>query len=282
MAAPSRTLLSRWTQSWRTRVSVPRPAFALGLALIVALSVGLGYVQAQGARQIFHFEVDTPQANGANWGANLVVGGKVIYGMPGPRGNVMALFQLLGIRDGAAHLAVRARRFDSNPSLAEERALENVPAQEYHYIPGKTLEIPVNDWGTLLLRGELLDRAGKFPWENPSVAPFPNQIVLKAPVLLKDKTLVFQDAHYEAGAAGPNPSVSFYVPGEGRFVIRLQPFDGAVAGLADFSHVSFDFEGDMYLLACATPVTGGPQPRQIWIYLDRNYHPTQGEARGSD
>ncbi len=271
LTLPNRTRLSRWTQGWRTGVSIPKPAFALGIVLIVALSVGLGYVRAQGSRQIFHFEVDSPQAEG-RWGAELQAGGKAIYGMPAPRGNVRVMFQLLGIRDGVAHLSVHARLFNGNPSLTELRALGNVPAREYQYTPGEILEIPINDWGTLSLKGELLDHAEKFPWYNSSVEPSPNQIVLNAPVLLKDKGLVFQDAGSRS-ATGPNPSVSFYVPGQGRFIIRLQSFEGAVRASADFSQVSFDLDGDEYLLACATSVTGGPQPRQIWIYLDRNGEP---------
>lgn len=278
LTVPKRTRLSRWTQGWRTGVSIPRPAFALGIVLIVALSVGVGYLRAQSRLQLFHFEISSPQATGANWGATMKVGGKVGYGMPGPRGNVRVLFDLLGIRDGVAHLAVHARVFKGNPSLAEFRAVENVPAQEYQYTLGETLEIPINDWGTLFLKGELLDHAEKFPWENQSIEPWPNQIVLNAPVLLKDKKIVFQGPKDDGSATGSNPSVSFYVPGQGRFVIRLQPFDGAVSASADFSQVSFDLDGDKYLLACATPVTGGPQPRQIWIYLDRNATPDEANS----
>jgi hypothetical protein len=132
--------------------------------------------------------------------------------MPGPKGDVRALFQLLEIRDGVARLTARARRFERSTSDEEEkRFLDEVPAREYQYIPGETLDIPVKDWGTLSLKGEVLDRAEKFSWENPSVEPWPNQIVLKAPVLVKGKELVFQDAEYEASATGPNPSVSFGV-----------------------------------------------------------------------
>lgn len=281
LTIPPRAVRSRWAQLWRTRVSIPRPAFALGLMLIAALSIGLGYVHAQG-RPLFHFEVSSPQAKGANWGANLLIKGKAEYGMPGPKGDVRALFQLLDIRDGIARLAVRARRFDTRPSVEEEkRALHEVPAREYQYTPGQTLEIPVSGWGTLSLKGEVLDRPEKFPWENPSIEPWANQIVLKAPVLLKHKKLVFQEAGYGASATGPNPMVSFYAPGEGRFVFRLQRFEGAVAGTADFGQVRFDLDGEEYLLACATPVTGGPQPRQVWVYVDRNYHPSQGEPGSS-
>jgi hypothetical protein len=280
LTVASQTRLPGWAQQWRARVSIPKPALALGLALIVALSVGLGYVRAQGPRQIFHFVVNSPQAEGSSWGAELRAGGKAIYGMPGPTGYVFALFQLLEIRDGVAHLTVRARRFDkSTPELEEEqiRSLNEASAREYQYTPGETLEIPVNDWGTLFLKGELLDHAEKFSWENPSIEPFPNQLVLNAPVLLKGNEIVFQDAKYDGSATGTNPTVSLYVPGYGRFLFRLQQFTGAVAGTADFAHVSFDLDGEKYLLACATPVTGGPQPRQVWVYLDR-----KGTASGSD
>lgn len=281
LTLPSPTPRSKWAQLWRTRISIPRPAFALGLALIAALSIGLGYVHAQG-REIFHFQVSSPQAKGANWGANLLVGNKAGYGMPGAKGDARALFQLLDIRAGVARLAVRARRFDTGPSVEEEkRALQEVPAREYEYTPGETLEVPVSGWGTLSLKGEVLDRPERFPWENPSIEPWANQIVLKAPVLLKGTKLVFQNAEYGASATGSNPMVSFYAPGEGRFVFRLQPFEGAVAGTADFGQVRFDLDGEKYLVACATPVTGGPQPRQVWVYVDRHYRPSQGELGSS-
>lgn len=284
LTVPPRTRLSPWTQGWRARVSIPKPALVLGLALIVALSVGLGYVRAQGTGQIFHFEVDSPQAKGSSWGAELRAGGQADYGMPGPKGYVLALFQLSEIRDGVAHLTVRARRFDrSTPELQEEqrRSLNEVSAREYQYIPGETLEIPVDDWGTLVLKGKLLGHAETFSWENPSIEPLPNQLVLNAPVLLKGNKVVFQDSKYDGSATGTNPMVSFYAPGYGRFVFKLQHFTGAVAGTADFAHVSFDLDGEKYLLACATPVTGGTQPRQVWIYLDRNYHPSQSEFPSS-
>lgn len=272
---PPRTLLSAWAQSWKGRVLVPKPALAFGVAVIVALSVGLGYLQAQGRQRVFHFEISSPQAEGiVHWGANLGIGDKTIYRAASPNGEAWARFQVLGVRNGVLYLAVQARRFDSHtPDAEARRSLENVPAREYEYVSGETLKIPVKDWGTLSLKGELLDRGGKFRWENHSIVPWPNQMVLKAPVLLKDKELVFQDAAYGGSAAGPNPMISFYAPGEGRFIFKLKPFKGAVPGLADFSQVHFNLGGEQYLLSCATPITGGTQPRRIWVYLDRSYRP---------
>lgn len=272
----------RWMQHWRTRVSIPRPAFAVGVVLIVALSAGLGYVRAQN-RKVFHFEVSSPQAGGSDWGANLEIGGKAGYGMSGPKGNVSALFQLLDIQGGVAHLTVRAREFDRGiPQEEQRRSLNALPAREYRYIPGETLEIPVNGWGTLSLKGEVLDRAERFPWENSAIEPSPNQLVLNAPALVKDDRLVFQNAEFSGSATGPNPLVSFYAPGHGRFIFKLHPFDGAVAGSANFGQVRFELGAEKYLLACATPVTGGPQPRQVWVYLDRHYQPGRGEQVSSD
>ena len=57
--------------------------------------------------------------------------------------------------------------------------------------------------------------------------------------------------------------------------------EGAVAGSADFGQVRFELDGEKYLLGCATPVTGGPQPRQVWVYVDRHYRPSQGELGSS-
>jgi hypothetical protein len=282
---PPVTRFSFWAQAWKARVPVPRLALALGIVAIVALSVGFGYLQAQGHHQVFHFVISSPQAEGIeHWGANVPIGGEMIYGAGSPKGTVWALFRVLGIREGVLRLAVQARRFDSKTSGTEaKRALADVPAREYKYIPGDTLEIAVADWGTLSLKGEYLDQAAKFPWENPSIEPWPNEIMLKGPALVKGKELVFQSAELAAEAAGENPTVSLYAPGEGRFVFRLQPFEGAVEGLAEYGHARFQLNGQDYFLSCATPITGGQQPRQIWVYLDRSYRPEngQGEVQGS-
>jgi hypothetical protein len=46
----------------------------------------------------------------------------------------------------------------------------------------------------------------------------------------------------------------------------LHPIEGAVEGQAEFGRAHFKLDGHNYLLFSATPITGGDQPRAIWVY----------------
>jgi hypothetical protein len=54
-----------------------------------------------------------------------------------------------------------------------------------------------------------------------------------------------------------------------------------VAAEAEYGQAGFKLEGHDYVLFSATPITGGQQPRGIWVYHDPNYRPPWPGAIGT-
>ena len=280
-----------WSRAWTGRILLPRFAVGLGVAIIVALSVGLGLVRAQSRGQWFRYQLSSPEMVGAGpkaFGSGQA-GSRLTFLFTGANGAVGAQIEVIEIRDGVVRLGVRARRFSeqkaNQPSvrvgenLDVERALEGVRPQQYSYIPVETLAIPLDSGGELDLTGQVL---AKEPDETP-LAPKADEIVLNQPALARGKELLSQGpVEVTASASGENPGAAMYVPGEGRFVMALHPFEGALKGEVRWSRGRFTLEGQEYLLFCASPITGGDQPRPIWIYWDRSYLPSRAAGPGQD
>jgi hypothetical protein len=161
-----------------------------------------------------------------------------------------------------------------------DQKFRDTPTHEYQYVPGQTLEIPVEGGGKILLTGRVLERRASF-WVHEGgfpLEPKSDQIVLTKPVLVRDKALLGEDFS-SASAGGDSPYVAISPPNEGLFVFVLKPFDGAVEGEVEYGQARFKLDGHEYVLLCATPITGGEQPRQIWVYYDPNL-PRSGQRAG--
>ena len=73
--------------------------------------------------------------------------------------------------------------------------------------------------------------------------------------------------------------MEYYVPGEGRFQIALEPCRHAVEGVADGSMMRFQEGGVEYRIFSRQAITGGDQPHRTWIRHDATYRPS---AHGGD
>jgi hypothetical protein len=276
-------------------VLIPRFALGLGIFVILGLSVGLGLMRAQVTGLWFEFKVSSPDTQ-ASWGSQVQGGhrGGPGFVMAGPNAKVGAMIDVLEVQQGLVRLAVRARRFEI-PSRSQEsnqavESVESMPwqkmdqmlasavAHEYEYVPGQTLGISVEGGGKLLLTGRVRERRARFWWpEGAPLEPKPDQIVLSDPVLLRDKAVLIENVG-SASANGNSAYVAVPVRDEGLFVFLLYPFDGAVEGEAEYGQARFKLDGHEYVLRSATPITGGEQPRQIWVYHDPNYRPSGPNA----
>jgi hypothetical protein len=283
----------RWAYNLTARVLVPRFALGLGVLLIAALSLSLGVMRAQVASLWFQFNVTSSEGPGG-WGNEVQAGyrGRPGFLMSGPKAKLAALINVDEVQYGRVRLSVRARRLEvaragqearpipesieSTPTSDEtaRQMLANIPPHQYEYIPGQVLEIPVEGGGKLLLTGRVLERHARF-WvrENFPLEPKPDQIVLTEPALVRDKELLVKGMG-SASAGGDDPYVAMFVPKEGLFALLLKPIDGAVEAEAEYGQAGFKLGGHDYVLFSATPITGGQQPREIWIYHDPNYQPS--------
>jgi hypothetical protein len=262
---PARSRRAHWKHLLTGRVLMPRFALGLGLLVILALSSGLGVIWAGHGEQ-FQFQINSP-GNSGSMGGSFDVGdvGTVQLGAPASHGFWVAKFKLLGVENGVVRLDVQNHNFESEPKTTQLRqAFASAAHHVYEYVPGQTLDIPVEGGDTLTLVGTLLE---KQPETNgPKLVS--DEVRINRPVLFREGKLV---AEVTAGASShaENSAVAILIPKEGRYFLMLNPTEGAVPGETYFGQVRFQLAGKNYLLASATAITGGSQPRKIWVYHDQ-------------
>jgi hypothetical protein len=279
--------LSRpWRRALTARVLVPRFALGVGLFAILGLSVGVGWMRVQGGGLWFQFDLSNPETQakvGCLTQADAYAQESFLSG--GDNKKIAFRVKALDVQKDVVRLTVQARAFEPVPGGEEEkvansetaqgfeevidRILVNTTAQEFDYVPGRTLEIPVEGGGKILLKGEVFKFRPSFSAEWYPVTPQPDQIMLSKPALVRGNEFL-GEIHGSGGVRATNSAVGICVPPLGAFVFALKPFEGAVQGVAEFSEARFKMDGYDYILFSATPITGGQQPREIWVYQSPN------------
>ena len=270
------------------RVLVPRFAIGLGLVAILGLSVGLGLMRGQGSGPWFQYEVTGPERRGTS--GNVLQAGEFGTGEFSSSADHRIIFyevKALHVRNDSAQVEVRARRFSTESDgrggkfIIEAdghranitsrhdigRMLVSATPQRFDYKPGQKLEIPVDGGGTLAMTGKVYQIRPNF-WGFP-VNPEPDEIVLTSPAMVRGQEFMGNIAG-SASATGGNSAIGACVPPAGAFVFALKPFSGAIQGVAEFGRARFTIDGQDYILYSATPITGGQQPRDIWVYRASN------------
>ena len=262
---PARSWHALWKRFLTRPVRLPRFALGLGALVILTLSTGLGVIWA-GRGESFQFQVaSTGGSDTLSGGLDVGSEGTVQLGGRASHGFWAAKFKLLSVENGVARLDVRNRSFETDPKAAEARqALDAAADHVYEYYPGQTLTIPLEDGDLLTLTGKLTEKQPEI--NAPTLAT--NQIQINRPVLFRDGKLV-AETEEGSSAGGNDPAVALLIPNEGRYFLMLKAREGAVPGEAYFGQARFQLEGKNYLLASAWAITGGEQPRQIWIYHDQ-------------
>ncbi|MDE3179726.1 MAG: hypothetical protein KGM47_08705 [Acidobacteriota bacterium] len=281
-------LRRRWVPALTARVLVPRFALGAGVFAILSLSVGLGWMRAQSRGPWFQFDV-SDAAEKARVGCLTQAGddceGSVTTGTDQKIG---IRVKALDVRKDLVRLIVKARVFEPVPGNEEvktkhqagglsqevvDRMFANTTPQEFDYVPGQTLEIPVEGGGKVLLSGEVFKLRPSFPTQWYPLTLQPNEIALSKAALVRGNQFL-GEIEGSGSARGENSAIGICVPPVGAFVFGLKPFEGAVEGVAEFGEVRFNLDGDQYTLFSATPITGGQQPREIWVYRSQNCPPS--------
>jgi hypothetical protein len=276
----------RWSQTLTAHVLVPRFALGVGLFAILGLSVGLAWMRTQSGGPWFQFDLSDAEKH-AKVGCLTQAGDDWTGGFVTTGGNqkIGIRVKALDVQKDLVRLSVKARVFEpargseegkvANPTrdtLSQEvmdRIFANITPQEFDYVPGRTLEIPVEGGGKILLNGEVFKLRPSFSAQWYSVTPKPDAIVLSKAALVRGNEFL-GEIHGSGGAEAKNSSFGICVPPLGSFVFALKPFDGAVQGVVEFGQARFTMDGDEYRLFSATPITGGQQPREIWVYRSQN------------
>jgi hypothetical protein len=156
-----------------------------------------------------------------------------------------------------------------------DRITANTAGQEFSYVPGQWLEIPVEGGGKILLKGEVFKLRPSFSAEWFSLKPEPDEIELSKAALVRGSEFL-GEIRGVGGARAANSAIGVCAPPLGAFVFALKPFEGAVQGVAEFGQAHFKMDGYDYILFSATPITGGQQPREIWVYHSQSCPPSWG------
>lgn len=287
--APRRRFLA--ARALTARVTVPWFAVGLAASVILALSIGINLIRAQTPALWFQFRLYPADMPGPESFPPQVV--KSGYREPlawlwitpstGASPSISHAGSIISVEDiqtGRIRLAVRARRYDEDPlPQVVERDIGNLKGHEYTYVPGQTLQIPIEGGGTLLLSGQVFDQQPKLAWGYP-LEPGANQMVLTHFALIRDKEVLASPGGASVMITENGRGACLYLPGQGLFTFALQPFEGAVKGQASWSEARFTIDGhDFYLLA-GSPITGGEQPHDIWVSLKADYLPSKNPDHG--
>lgn len=280
----------RWSRGLKGRVLVPRFAIGLVLIAIAGLSIGLAVVHGRESAPWFQYEVTDVQSEGT--GGNVLQAGEYGTGESSSSADPrITLYEVkvIDVRNDSAQVEVRARRFNTEPDGHAgkfilvpgghratvksrediDRLLAIAAPQRFDYKPGQKLNIQVDGGGTLVLTGKVYRIRPSFWAPGYIVNPAPNEIALSNPAMVRGREFL-GDIAGSASAAGRNSAIGACVPPVGSFVFALKPFPGAVRGVTEFGRARFTMDGQDYTLFSATPITGGEQPREIWIYRGPN------------
>jgi hypothetical protein len=285
-------LSRRWSHTLTARVVVPRFALGVGLFAILGLSLGLAWMRAQSGGLWFQFDLSDAEKHakvgfltqaGDDWTGGFVTAGA--------HQKIGIRVKALDVQKDLVRLSVKARVFEPAPGSEEgkvanptsgslsrevaDRIFAKITPQEFDYVPGQTLEIPVEGGGKILLGGEVLKLRPSISAVWCPVILLPDEIVLSKPALVRSNEFLGEIGG-SASARGEKSAIAICVPPLGAFVFALKPFHGAVLGEAEFGEASFNMGGDEYRLFSATPITGGTQPREIWVYRSPNCPPSWG------
>jgi len=252
------------------RVLVPR--FAVGLALIAisGLSLGLGLARHQSSGPWFQFAVSSSPGGHlvAKVGGLLQAGDPATGGfLPAPDGKKIAiLVRATAVGKGHVRLQIQDGAFVPHAGAPKSaiQALSNTRPRTFDYVPGQKLQIPIGGAGTVLLTGKVY-RIRPSLWETGQpLMPKSDEVAIANAALVRDNQLLGKIGG-SASANGGNPAIGVCAPPEGAFVFGLKPFAGAVQGVAEYGQARFRMGGHQYTLYSALPITGGPQPRRIWV-----------------
>jgi hypothetical protein len=271
MLASCQSVRAGMPDSLRAKMA-PRFRFASGFQWLASAMAGavlailavVPIVRAQsGQPQWFQFSFGPSASAPASDAQKAGYDSILMFGDEHPIG---AHFAITKIDDNTVRLAIHAKQYPPGP-LSSTQVNLDLAGYDFSYTPGAALRVPVEGGGTLFLRGEIKDHQPKFAFGN-STEPSPDELVLSCPVLIRGDAVV---ANVDCGSTHIRVGQTAIIgtaEGQGRFLFAIEPFPGAVEGQAEWGRLKFTIKGAEYQLVGASPLTGGEQPRTVWVRRD--------------
>jgi len=272
---------SSWWRKSRETMRIPRFAFALMLAAIFLLSGGLALVRARPGKggsvlwlvtklpdgTTFHCPLDTDGDPGSDRCGHYVTVSHVAL--------LSVNIRFLRREGERVALGVQTRYENPFPHFrgpAEDR-LKDVPEETVWIEPEARQEFPVAGLGPIEMTGVFMDhKPPLFFTPEDTVDPQPQEFRIVSPVLIRGKEVVFNFAGASSTGTSTEANVEIYWPGEGRYMISVTPFQGAVEARVNVSQIDFSLEGQEYTLLTGVPIT---RLEHVWIKHEAAYRPSE-------
>lgn len=277
--------------AWRKTMRVPRfvaAACALGMVLLAG---AWAHTRAQNTPLWFQYKFSFDLENGTPASVGGVVqacGARCELPFTLSETDRLAgMISVEKIEDGKVYLTLRLKRFATLPDWKHlTDKMTHVPASAYVCQSGKSIQVPVTGGGEVEMTGLIVTtKEGVLDLNSFPPQPGPDQIVALKGVLIRDGQVIAElpgSGAANGGLADANAGFYAYVPGQGLFAAGLQPFDGAVPGTADYGQIRFNDNGVKYMLLTSSQITGGAQPRTIWVVHIPDFLPSRHNPQARD
>jgi hypothetical protein len=145
---------------------------------------------------------------------------------------------------------------------------------------GEKQEFEVAGLGKISVEGEYLDHIPPLVYRpEETLDPNPKEFRIVAPVLVRDNQVIEDADGSSIDTGSPDATLMLYVPGEGRYLVSLVPFEGAVQGNVHLGRITFSLEGHAYLLLTSMPITVS---ERVWAKHEADFKPSERMTRQSD
>ena len=249
----------------RETMKIPRFAFALLILAVVALASSLTVigVAAHSSGHVLVLNVELSGQDHSYTGVfDTTRRGPQPWTVIGRMNQRLAGFQfeLLARSGDRVELGFRSR---TNPLSADGHnrmgvaELRSQPQSQYWFEPGQTLKIDMQGVGTLVVTGDWMDHTPVF-YHNPALMgeimdPNADELRLVSPLLLRDKQEIGEISD-SAKPTAPGDAIQVYIPSHGRYLLSLEPMQGAVEANVRLNHITFELNGQENVFVAGAPV----------------------------
>ena len=280
----------RWRQRGLATMRVPKLAFGAMLIAIIALSSGLFMVRAKAGAATGRFlelKYKLPSAQKTNICVMRTDGSQkdnfCDFVHHGREGLLLMNTRVIANSGDRAQVVVRAKYIpgagDTEVNYSEA-LFTDVPENLLSLETGEKQEIRVAGLGAIEVEGQYLDHIPvlvSLPQET--LDPNPQEFRVVAPVLVRDNQVIANADGESIDTGDSDATLMFYLPGEGRYLISVVPFEGAVEGSVHLGKIRFSLDGHDYLLLTSMPITVA---ERVWVKHEPDFKPSERMVRPSD
>ena len=284
-SVPERTWLkternrTMWGKKGLQMMRIPRVAFACLLLLLVVLSSRLALIEVRAHADGSVLMLKLTPSRGDSIRCDLSTSDTAHNSCGGlaqiDKSNLFYAVKALKKDGSRVLLSIRTKVTPLGPAGFGPETASSLPETQSWFTPGETLPLPNTEELKLTLTGEWTDHIPV--GGHQMLDPGPNQIRLFSTLLLKNDTVAGDLGSLSAFCDRPGEGVSFYVPGEGRFILSPTPIAGAVPAAVQFNRVTFESNGQKYVIVNGMPVS---RAEKLWVLHDPAYKPQPNPDQG--